>query len=110
MAESRKHRSLVYSGSLAQPVGNGGLTWLHLQFLLGFKRLGWEVLFIDRLTPEMCRDNTGRPASLEGSENLRYFLQVMSAYGFEDSFSLIYDRGAQTIGLPRERVLDLAPD
>ncbi len=51
---------ILYSGALAQVPRQGGLTWLHLQFLLGLRRLGWDVLFLDRLEPEMCVDATGR--------------------------------------------------
>src|SRR6516162_2039403 len=92
---------LLYSGALAQVPQQGGLTWLHLQFLLGFRRLGWEVLFLDRLTPEMCVNDAGHPARFEDSLNLQYFLRVMREYGLGDSFSLNYDRGKQTVGVPR---------
>ena len=99
---------ILYSGALAQVPRNGGLTWLHLQFLLGFRRLGWEVLFLDRLEPEMCVDRTGRPADLEGSENVRYFLDVMNAFELRSSFSLVCNRGERTIGLARAEVLKRA--
>ncbi len=79
---------ILYSGSLAQVPRQGGLTWLHLQFLLGLRRLGWDVLFLDRLEPEMCVDGAGRPATVEESENLRYFLKVMREFGLAESFSL----------------------
>ncbi len=76
---------ILYSGSLAQVPRQGGLTWLHLQFLLGLRRLGWDVLFLDRLEPEMCVDAAGRPATAEESENLRYFMKVMNEYGLTES-------------------------
>src|SRR2546421_83889 len=47
MLRSNNRLSVIYSGSLAQPAGNGGLTWLHLQFILGLQRLGCDVLFLD---------------------------------------------------------------
>src|SRR3954468_5532118 len=87
----RKDRpSVVYSGSLAQPAGNGGLTWLHLQFILGLQNLGCNVLFIDRLEPAMCTDDAGNPTSLDKSSNLRYFLSVMDQFGLSNNFSLLY--------------------
>src|SRR5687768_2410453 len=100
-----KHRPLVYAGSLAQPVGNGGLTWLHLQFLLGFRRLGWDVLFLDRLEPEMCGIEAGPARSLEESPHAAYFLKVMQEFGLNDAFSLSCNRGRHTIGLSRNEVL-----
>lgn len=113
---------ILYSGSLAQVPGQGGLTWLHLQFLLGLRRLGWDVLFVDRLEPEMCVDAAGQPATAAESENLRYFLSVMNEYGLADCFSLrcgrrLAPQGEQHLaernvcfGLPRERVLERAAD
>jgi hypothetical protein len=99
---------ILYSGALARVPRNGGLTWLHLQFLLGLRRLGWEVLFLDWIEPEMCVDSAGRPASFEDSENLRYFLAVMRAFGLHESFSLTCRGGAQTTGLARREVLERA--
>lgn len=51
----------VIAGTVAQMPSHGGLTWVLLQYLLGFKRLGWDVLFLDRLEPEMCVGAAGRP-------------------------------------------------
>jgi hypothetical protein len=100
--------SVVYSGSLAQPAGNGGLTWLHLQFILGLQKLGCDVLFIDRLEPAMCVDDDGNPSTLEQSSNLRYFLSVMSQFGLSDNFSLFYNGGQRVIGRRREELLENA--
>jgi hypothetical protein len=102
--------TVLIAGSLAQSARVGGLTWCFLQLLLGFRRLGWEVLFLDRLESEMCVDDAGRPAALEKSANLRYFLRVMKDFGLEDSFSLSYNRGERVVGLPRRRVLERAAE
>jgi hypothetical protein len=97
--------SMVLAGSLAQRPGSGGHTWVFLQYLLGFKRLGWEVLFLDALRPEMCADEQGNACSLEQSCNLRYFLDVMARFGLEGSFALFYDQAGHSVGLGREEVL-----
>ncbi|MPZ22506.1 MAG: hypothetical protein GEU28_02975 [Dehalococcoidia bacterium] len=57
--------SAVIAGSLAHKPRQGGHTWQFLQYLLGFKRLGWDVLFVDYLQPEMCVDETGQSARFE---------------------------------------------
>src|SRR5262245_66610172 len=97
---------IVYSGALAQVPRQGGLTSLHLQFLLGLRRLGWDVLFLDRLSPEMCVDETGRPALCEESLNVRYFLRVMQDFGLGEAFSLIYNCGERVIGLSRKELIE----
>lgn len=40
---------IVVCGAVAQKPGQPGHTWQFLQYLLGFRRLGYEVLFVDRL-------------------------------------------------------------
>lgn len=98
--------TIVVAGALAQRPGVGGHTWVFLQYLLGFKRLGWDVLFLDQLEPEMCLDAAGQPCPLEQSVNLHYFLQVMERFGLDGAFALIYDHGERLVGLSRQQVLE----
>jgi hypothetical protein len=44
--------TIVVAGSLAQPPAYGGHAWVFLNWLLGFQRLGFDVLFLDRASPE----------------------------------------------------------
>ena len=44
--------TIAVARSLAQRPGRGGHAWVFLQYLLGLRRLGWEVLFLDRISPE----------------------------------------------------------
>src|SRR5947209_17269692 len=99
-------RSIVVAGSLAQRPNVGGHTWVFLQYLLGFRRLGWDVLFLDRLEPEMCSDADGRPCGLDESVALRYFLDVMSRFGLGESFALAYHRGERFVGLSRKQTVE----
>jgi hypothetical protein len=98
--------TIVVAGALAQRPFIGGHTWVFLQYLLGFRRLGWNVVFLDRIEPDMCVDAAGNPASLEDSINLRYLRDVMQRFGLGDSFALLYDGGRQSVGLSRAEVLD----
>lgn len=97
--------TIVVAGSIAQKPYIGGHTWVFLQYLLGFKRLGWNVLFLDRLGPEMCVDMSGQPCTLDRSVNLRYLLDVMERFGLLDSFALLYDSGDRFIGLSQQEVI-----
>lgn len=96
--------SVVVGASLAQRPGRGGHTWALLQYLLGFARLGWDVLFLDRLEPEMCRNATGRP--IDVSPHVRYFRRVMDAFELDGACSLALDGGERSLGLARREVLD----
>src|SRR2546426_10117469 len=98
--------TIVIAGSLAQKPRHGGHTWVFLQYLLGFKRLGWDVLFLDQLEPGMCVDDKGQPCDLEQSVNLRYLLNVLDRFGLRDSFALSYNRGKRFVGLSRKQVIE----
>jgi hypothetical protein len=97
-------RSIAIGGSIAQKPGRGGHTWVFLQYLVGFRQLGWDVVFIDRLEPEMCRNEAGAPVSLAESWNVRYFCEVMHRYGFDGSYALLCDGGTSTVGLGRREI------
>src|SRR5262245_267326 len=90
-------RTIVFAGSLAQKPSQGGFAWVLLQYLLGFKRLDWDVLFLDRLEPDMGGDAGAVCA-------------VMEAFGLTDSFAVACDGGARFVGLARETVVRRVSD
>lgn len=105
-------RSLIsIAGSIAQRPGNGGHTWVFLQYVLGLRRLGWDVLLLDRLEPSMCLDDAGRRCPPAVSRNRRYFDAVMGRFGLAEASSLLLteDGGgrasASLSGLSRDEVL-----
>ena len=83
--------TIVIAGSLAQRVGYGGHAWVFLQYLLGFKRLGWEVLFLDEL-----------PADADPAL-VRSFAALMPRHGLGREFSLRH--GEATHGVARGEAL-----
>ena len=100
--------TIVVAGALAQRPWSGGHTWVFLQYLLGFRRLGFDVLFVDRLEPGMCIDASGAPASFRSSENLRYLDRVMERFGLAGRWSLLFDGGREVAGLERQQVVEAA--
>ena len=97
---------IVVAGSVAQRPGYGGHTWVFLQYLLGFRRLGYDVLFIDRLEPDMCVDESGGQCAPEDSVNLRYLLNVLRTFTLEHSYALLYDAGKRVIGRSRAELIE----
>lgn len=85
--------TLVVAGALAQKPRHGGHAWVLLQYLLGFKRLGWDVLFLDRLPP-----NVEDPPDI--------FLNIMRRFGLDEHFALLRDDSFETLGLTRDAILD----
>jgi hypothetical protein len=100
------NRSIVIAGSIAQKPGRGGHTWVFLQYLLGFRKLGWDVVFVDRLEPDMRVGWNADDAPLESSPNVRYFRDVMTRFGFDGCYTLLWDGGTRTIGLSRAELLE----
>jgi hypothetical protein len=92
--------TVVVAGSLAQKDEYAGHTWFFLQYLLGFRRLGFEVLFIDWLSPEMC----GGPVAT--SRQAAHLAEVMESFDLAGSYSLLVKPGGETIGLPRDEALE----
>ena len=97
---------IVIAASLAQKPLQGGHAWVLLQYLLGFRKLGWDVLFLDALEPDMCFDQQLNPCSLEQSVNLKVFLRVMTTFDLQDAFSLFFNKGEKCIGKSRRQVLN----
>ncbi len=96
----------MIAGALAQKPKIAGHTWALLQYLLGFRRLGCETLFVDHLDPSVCADEAGRDGLPEGSVNLRYALDVVRCFGLEDDYVLLGPEGESLIGMPRSRLLE----
>jgi hypothetical protein len=83
--------SVVVSAALAQRPGVGGHTWFALQYLLGFRALGWEVTLVDRLDPGMPGDG------------LAYLAEEMERFGLGGEWSVLLPEG-RSAGLPRAEV------
>ncbi len=98
--------SIVIAGAWAQKPKIAGHTWVLLQYLLGFQRLGWKTLFVDYLEPSVCVDEAGLNCPPEGSVNLRYVLDVVKRFALEDDYVLIGPEGESLIGMPRSRLLE----
>ena len=65
---------IAIAGSVAQKARNAGHTWQFLQYLLGFKRLGYEVLLLDSL------EHAAGDAE-EEQERIAYVDSVMREHG-----------------------------
>lgn len=89
-------RRIVLAGSLAGLPHWGGHSWVFLQYLLGFRRLGWDVTFIDWLDRTMCDG-----LAVEKSPNWHYLTQVMDGFGLRGHYSLIDRTTDEVLGIPR---------
>lgn len=99
-------RNLTIACSLAQKPRQGGHSWVLLQYILGFKQLGWNVLFIDKLTIDMCFDAEGSSCQPEQSLNWQVFESIMHDFGLQEQFALLTDDRDKYLGMQREQVIE----
>jgi hypothetical protein len=100
------HRlTILFSGMIGGVPYQGGATWAVLQYLLGLRELGHEVLFVEPVPASVLR-----PADepLSDAENARYFTDVCAAFGLENAAALLIEGKRETIGLPYDRVAAVA--
>jgi len=83
----------------------GGATWAVLQYLLGLKRLGHEVYFIEPVKNEALRPNE---MTLAGSQNARYFCQLMREAGLNETSALLLEGTQETVGLSYDSLQEIA--
>jgi hypothetical protein len=100
--------TVVVSSVIANKPLNGGNAWAVLSWVLGLKKLGFRVYFVEQIGRESCVDATGAGSAFERSANLRYFKQVTEQFGLAGSAALIYESGKQIYGLPYAELLDIA--
>src|SRR3954465_16085957 len=78
---------IVFSGMIAADPHQGGATWAVLQYVLGLKELGHEVLLVEPISTSAIRP---QGASFAGSENARYFQNVLTEFSLQDSAALLH--------------------
>ncbi|MEA3208229.1 MAG: hypothetical protein QOE70_1286 [Chthoniobacter sp.] len=83
----------------------GGATWAVLQFLLGLRRLGHEVYFVEPLSEKALRPVGG---SLPESQNAAYFQSVVDEFGLGTRAALLLDGTEQTVGLSYADLREIA--
>jgi hypothetical protein len=93
--------SVVVAVALAQSPARGGHAWVVLSYLLGFRRLGWRVVLVDRLPPEACIDGRGARVAPERSVGYGYARDVLERFGLLDSYYLLVDGQREPVGRRR---------
>ena len=91
--------SILVSGMIAAVPHHGGATWAVLQYLLGFRNLGHDVLFIEEVDPGSLR-----PASRD------YMDSVAARFDLQDRWALLEKDTTQTAGLAYDALRALTRD
>lgn len=98
----------IVSGALANKPGNGGNAWTRLQWILGLRRLGFRVYFVEQIARQSCVDARGQVVHFGDSRNCEYFRVVCRRFGISETASLIYEQGDAIAGIPLAELADIA--
>lgn len=93
---------IAIAGCLAQKAGNAGHTWQFLQYLLGFRRLGYAVLLLDSL-------EHGPEDPQREREQVAYVDAVMREHGLNGAWTIALP-GGRRAGVSRARALRFVHD
>ena len=100
--------TVVVSSVIANKYLNGGNAWAVLNWVLGLKKLGFRVYFLEQIGRECCVDAAGAVTVFENCVNLAYFKRIVEEFGLSGSAALIYENGEQIHGSTYAELLDLA--
>ncbi|MGE0823754.1 MAG: hypothetical protein AB7G75_03395 [Candidatus Binatia bacterium] len=107
----RAAKRVLVTGSMGgNPPGYGGHSWAVLQYILGFRRLGLESYYVERLKPDACVDTEGRPASFADSVAASYFHTLIERFDLAGYAALLEWEGSGHIGLSHREVDAVASD
>ena len=85
---------VVVAGALAHaPIGGGGGSWAFLQYVLGFRQLGCEVLYLEHLDAKDCIDEQWQPAPFATSANAAVFTALVERHGLRGGAALLQRDG-----------------
>src|SRR5687767_14284831 len=97
--------AILVSGPIANKPFNGGVAWIPLTYILGLRRLGFDVYFIEQIAPDTCVDAQGARTTFNQSINRSYFKDTVEKFGLSESAALILDDGSQVYGATYDQVL-----
>jgi hypothetical protein len=84
---------VVVSGMVAGDPCQGGASWAVLQYVLGLRRLGHDVLLVEEWKPP------AGAGTLAGTPSGSYFHDVVRSFGLEADSALLRAGGRETAGL-----------
>lgn len=101
---------IILGAVISMPPVSAGCAWNRLQYVLGLKRLGHDVLFMEEVRPSWSVDAAGRKCPYAESENRRGFVNIMRQFGLMDHACQLYDAGADITGLSLDALRQFVRD
>src|SRR6266508_4106217 len=103
-------KRLMISGALGSHPWFGGHAWAYLNYILGFRRLGLDVLYVEYIGNEHCVDENGKSVPFYTCSNVEYFRRVMDEFCLSGCTTLLEQHGEGHVGLSHVDLERLAPE
>jgi hypothetical protein len=100
----------IVGGAVANKPLNGGESWVRLSWILGLRRLGFDVYLVEVLDAASCVDGAGRSAPFAGSANQGQLDRLVGEFGLQGTVALLDDRGERLSGLETDELDGLAAE
>jgi hypothetical protein len=106
---------IIVTGLITQHPFMGGITWHHLQYVVGLKRLGHDVYYFED-SGEFPYNLDGGPSGTDWiardcNENVDYLAEIMARFGLQDRWAYHFPLKSEWFGLSdkqRETILGSA--
>jgi hypothetical protein len=100
--------TIIVSGALANKCRNGGGAWERMSWVVGLRRLGLDVYFVEQIADPACVDAGGAVTPFADCVNLAWFRSVTQWFGVADCAVLVHADDQECAGLSWPRLLEVA--
>lgn len=97
----------IVGGAIANKPRSGGEAWVRLSWLLGLRRLGFDVHLVELLAASACVDERGRASPFAESVNRAHFEHVVQRFGLSERATLLDHSGRTLHGLHADALADV---
>jgi hypothetical protein len=104
-------KRIMISGAIAcHPLFGAGNTWAFMQYVLGFRNLGFEVYYVEQLNQENCVNDEQKPTDFSSSANARYFRSLIGRFDLTGRAALLESEGPGFVGFSHSELAKIARD
>jgi hypothetical protein len=101
---------IIVGAVISLPPVSAGCAWNRLQYVLGLRRLGHDVMFVEEVRPQWCVDAAGQRCAYADSQNRLGFAEIMRRFDLTDHCCQLYDRGSETTAMSCEALCGFADE
>lgn len=92
------------------PYPSPGMILHRMQYVLGLRKLGHDVFFLEEVDPDWCVNADGLPCDFQHTIRRELFQDVMQHFGLMEKACQIYNQGEATFGLSMNSLVELSKE